>query len=602
MSLKKLLCFIALIFSIGVSNVSANIIGEVLYTDIGALIDDSPIESYNINDYTYVVAEDLVKYGFDVVWNGELRTLSIYHDVHKGYEVALDKDKINIKKADIPQRKHYAYVYQTDIKTFLDGKEIDACNIDGRTLIQIDHLAQYGEFYYNNDRRMVELRIMKPSFEYGLKIADNKVSTVVGFYPGKYRRYVNYTGLVDDLGKPDGIGRVYDSEMSSTTYAYWDNDTKRDCYYEERIDKNGSISRMYAYQSVGMQRDFCITVSGNGYDPYTMKGTHRYEIDNSCSRDGEYDDSYLYGFYIANETFYDKDGMAINYTNGHEVNFTGVMADKRFAQIAYVKADNGYIYAAGYSGATEDTGWPSTGQSYKVFTKAGVSQFPKPPVSPSSDNYIQYSSADAGAYNRIISLNKDGNVYFERPEGTWAELCRDQSDKLDLSAPVKVFEKAKHVNLQVEDVGVTTGYAYIPYFYVVDENNNLWHWNYEYYGQNQIGNAYDENNGYIAYGRVDYIKEPIKVAQNVSKAFGTEEKYLLKTNGAVVRLTKEGEEQILDNVKDMDSDIYGLNFIAIKSDGTVWTWGKNQNGQCGVGHTDYVWKPTQIKLVYEILQ
>ena len=51
----------------------------------------------------------------------------------------------------------------------------------------------------------------------------------------------------------------------------------------------------------------------------------------------------------------------------------------------------------------------------------------------------------------------------------------------------------------------------------------------------------------------------------------------------------------------MDSDMFGENFIALKYDGTVWTWGRNQNGQCGVGHTDYVWQPTEIREVYEPL-
>lgn len=600
MNTKKIFCALLLLLGIGTANAYAAVTGEVLYTNIGALIDDSPIESYNINNYTYVVAEDLTKYGFNVVWDDAARTLSITHDVHKGYELALNKEKINIKKSDIPTGKHYCNVYSTDIKTYLEGKQIDAFNVDGRTMIQIDNLAQYGEFYYDDTKRMVELRIMKPSFKYGLEIAENKVDTVVGFYPSKYRTDVNYTGLVDENGTPDGIGRAFIPATATTTYAYWDNYNQRDTYYSEVVDSNSKSCRSYGCQRGVSNNESAINIYGIGTDPYTMLGTRRYEYDTRCSREGIYDSSYLYGFYITEETFYDSDGMSINYTNGTKKQFTEVMADKRFAQIAYAKTTDGTVYAAGFSGADEDTGWTSSG-AYKVFTKTEVTDFPKPPTKPAVENVIQYSAAEQAAYNRIISLSNDGSVYFERTPGAFSEVNKEQSDGLDLSQPVHVFDNAKYVNIQLNDVGNVTGTAYIPYFYVVDSENNLWYWNYEYYKQSKTGNEYNENNGYIAYGRVEYIKEPVKIAENIVKAFGTEDKCLLKTDGSVVRLTKDGEEIILDNVADIDADMLGLNFIALKNDGTIWTWGKNDNGQCGVGHTDYVWYPTQITEVYERL-
>lgn len=596
--MKKFFSFLIFVISIfAVSNVSAAVIGEVLYTDIGTLIDDNPIKSYNINDYTYVVAEDLVKYGFDVVWDGEKRTLSIYHNVHKGYEIALNKEEINIKKSSVPMRKHYCNVYSTDIKTYLDGKEIEAFNVDGRTMIQVDNLVQYGEFYYNDEKRMVELRIMKPSFEYGIKIAEGKVEKTVGINPPRYREEVEYVGVADEEGEPFGIGKMTSLDKSLIRWAYWDDYTERDTYYNE-IYGEEKIERTYGYRDKASGKDTVITVYGSGAEPYTMNCTKRYEQDAKFIRNGVYDRSYLYGFYITEEKYFDSDGAEINYTGGESAKFSEVMSDRRFAQISYVKTYDGKVYAAGFSGATEDTGWESTGNPYKVFTKTEVLDFPESPTKPKLIS-VQYAAADAGAYNRIISLNSKGAVYFERTDGIWAELCREQSDYLDLSSPVKVFDKAKYVNIQLEDAGEVTGYAYIPYFYVVDEENNLWHWNYEYLHQSKKGNEYDENNGYIAYGRVEYIKEPMKIADNVKKAFGTEEKYLFKTDGSVVRLTSSGEELVLDDVLDIDADMYGQNFIAVKTDGTLWTWGKNQNGQCGVGHTDYVLNPTQITQVYE---
>ena len=53
-------------------------IGDVLYTDIVAYIDGHAIRSYNINWNTYIVVEDLLMYGFSVVWNGAEKKLVVY--------------------------------------------------------------------------------------------------------------------------------------------------------------------------------------------------------------------------------------------------------------------------------------------------------------------------------------------------------------------------------------------------------------------------------------------------------------------------------------------------------------------------------------------
>ena len=56
----------------------ADVIGEVIATDITAYIDEQPIASFNINGFTYVIAEDLRSYGFTVLWDENARTLRIY--------------------------------------------------------------------------------------------------------------------------------------------------------------------------------------------------------------------------------------------------------------------------------------------------------------------------------------------------------------------------------------------------------------------------------------------------------------------------------------------------------------------------------------------
>ena len=48
---------------------TGDVVAYTVYTDIIASINDYNIESYNINGYSAVVAEELRNYGFYVEWN-----------------------------------------------------------------------------------------------------------------------------------------------------------------------------------------------------------------------------------------------------------------------------------------------------------------------------------------------------------------------------------------------------------------------------------------------------------------------------------------------------------------------------------------------------
>ena len=95
-------------------------------------------------------------YGFDVDWNNELRTLSIEKN-NSIDRTSLSKDEINILKSDIPLYTKIAEVYPTDIKTYLSGELTEACNIDGKTLIQLSALNKYGYVEYDDNSRLAKL-------------------------------------------------------------------------------------------------------------------------------------------------------------------------------------------------------------------------------------------------------------------------------------------------------------------------------------------------------------------------------------------------------------------------------------------------------------
>lgn len=113
-----------------------------VYSDILAMIDYLPIPSYNVNGTTYVVAEDLNCYGFDVNWNSEERCLNIVRNRDKAYydlnDVAfLDKEEFKINSV--------AYtIIDSDIKTYMDGILVPSYNINGRTIVSMDDLSRYG--------------------------------------------------------------------------------------------------------------------------------------------------------------------------------------------------------------------------------------------------------------------------------------------------------------------------------------------------------------------------------------------------------------------------------------------------------------------------
>ncbi len=126
----------------------------VMPTDIRAFIDGHEIPAYNIANKLGIVAEDLRGYGFEVVWNGEARTLSVSKSANG---VSAPKDEIKQNKKKLP-------VYSTDIVTFIDGKAVDSFNVGGETVIFFSELAKYGASHYDNDCRASFFSFTKQSF------------------------------------------------------------------------------------------------------------------------------------------------------------------------------------------------------------------------------------------------------------------------------------------------------------------------------------------------------------------------------------------------------------------------------------------------------
>jgi hypothetical protein len=128
------------------------VLGDVLYSDVRAVINGNAIPSFNIDGNTMVIAEDLWRYGFDVTWDGETATLRV-----ASFDAAAPTDPIAVGPQAQPGGTFRMHYLSTNVKTFVAGAEITGYNIGGQTIIQFDHLAAYGEVAWDGGTRTISL-------------------------------------------------------------------------------------------------------------------------------------------------------------------------------------------------------------------------------------------------------------------------------------------------------------------------------------------------------------------------------------------------------------------------------------------------------------
>mgnify|MGYP004633828409 CR=1 FL=1 len=125
----------------------------VLSTDIRSYVFGSEIESYNVNGSTCIVAEDLMNYGFTVVWDGNARTLSITHPSDDFTQA--EKKNLGAKSGSIGEK--LTETVPTDIVTYVNGEEVQSYNIGGKTVIYIDALGVFGGVTWDGDARTISV-------------------------------------------------------------------------------------------------------------------------------------------------------------------------------------------------------------------------------------------------------------------------------------------------------------------------------------------------------------------------------------------------------------------------------------------------------------
>ena len=129
--------------------------GWVLHTDTVAYINDTPIRSYNIGGYMYVIAEDLSGYGFDVNWAADEADGILRINSGSGMVSASYTPEPNTHPAGEPAMP---YLF-TKVLTYMADQPVWGANIDGMTCVCMDDLAYFFADSYIWDPETKTLRL-----------------------------------------------------------------------------------------------------------------------------------------------------------------------------------------------------------------------------------------------------------------------------------------------------------------------------------------------------------------------------------------------------------------------------------------------------------
>lgn len=138
---------------------------SIYHTDIRAFINGSELPTFYYNGtspHAVVIAEDLISYGFDVVYDDASRTLKITRNYEKSFNpIALDvyKNKNGIRAFGIKE---------SNIKVVLTDGTIsrtfsDVYNTGGYTCISVDEFAQIYGFEWINSEKAAYIDASKPA-------------------------------------------------------------------------------------------------------------------------------------------------------------------------------------------------------------------------------------------------------------------------------------------------------------------------------------------------------------------------------------------------------------------------------------------------------
>lgn len=141
-------------YTSNIDNINVNVpiptnisIGELGKTDIKTYLNDKEITSFNIGGNTAILVKDLKGRGFDIDFDLKNKRIYIKNDLKTQIEPYYDNDKR-------PGR-----IFCTDIKTFINNKQINSYTSNQNTIILVKDLKNFG-FNVDFDEQKRELKII----------------------------------------------------------------------------------------------------------------------------------------------------------------------------------------------------------------------------------------------------------------------------------------------------------------------------------------------------------------------------------------------------------------------------------------------------------
>lgn len=597
----SLLTALTLLTTVPLNSKSA-VINKVLESDIGAFVDMQPIESYNVDGYTYVCAEDLADYGFDIIWSEQARTLYINRNKDKEF-VPMKSDKINRLKSDVNVGRVVYDVYETNVVAYADNEFIHSYNIDGKLVIKLRDMEKYGYIVWDAENKKAQINLLRKEFDNEFEKYKNAEPLVISSdqvfsSPEEKPDWTwgnpeyKFIGKIVD-GKPNGIGQlikkwdlwamhkmdlVYYNHLTVSYYGNFVNgvpdgrilyryDVTLEPYFSE-YNKEVKIEGIQHYKSGSLNGLFSKTesIDGTRTDSIYLSGQK-----NGFNRDSKIDQNYLYGFRVEKEGDYSQ-GERIRYElDASASKFVkvekGIYVDDFLSENPYtiLTNENGKKFYINHS-RVYDIGVVDT-----MLKRIPIDQLDLEPYDTSKyleinekgtliqhysdekdivicDNVASFSG-DLTMSSRIQILKKDGTLLFARLE--WPNITF--GDGSDLTKPIKVADNV---------ISQSTGSGLNYYF--IKNDHSLYSW------------------GVVQDGRLAVTVEKAEEIQLQSP----------KTLIDFVNIAPENAVKILDDVAKIEAQT--LNGVALKNDGTLWTWGSDMYGVYGDLDGNIYWEPYKI--------
>lgn len=236
------------------------------------MVDYTPIESYVIDGETYIPAEELAFYGFDVNYDADNHAVNISRKKF-AYPVYTRRLWENASRKKEPIK-----IYKSGVTVYLDGQAVESYSIGGWELIRFAELEKYGTLdNYENG-----IEIFKKEISDVVDNAENKQE--IEYTDEKYKKNY-YIGQLNDEKKPVGWGLYeYSTDRDKIIYiGHFSNGKPDGLAYKETfktVPKSYTVRRIKFIGSVDgsrkAQRDYISdgsTVSlirGKNFNGFTL--------------------------------------------------------------------------------------------------------------------------------------------------------------------------------------------------------------------------------------------------------------------------------------------------------------------------------------------